>query len=404
MFSIQKVGFGIACVCNMVTIKNIQMRSAMSHLDIDRQTKFYEVRLEGVSLLGEVVANVDASTLLHAGPPFVDSMIPAAVRNAAIHALMFERLAKTPEEAAALIDQGKVRFQPAQDWGVVTPLAQVVSASMPVFVFGNGDHRAFAPIVEGAPIGLRFGSREPECLDNLALHARFAECELKPLLAKSPVDLASVIGKALDEGNECHSLTDRANAALLEQLPGLSDQYRTLLENSPGFVLPVIMGACGWVLQFSPSSEPTGHQVVAAGGNGVDFGLRLQGQTRWTTIPTQAPEGKRFPNQENRPVLGAIGDSAVIDFCGLGGQALACAPALASDWQALLPDDWKSRPDTILDPETGVVSPSRVLDQQKPPIINLALVSADAMGGILGKGFYQPGLSVFEAAMLGIAS
>jgi len=376
----------------------------MSRLDTDRHTKFKGVFLEGVSQLGEVLANFDTSTLLHAGPPFVDSVLPAPVRNAAIHALMFEGFAETPDDAAELIDDGKVSFQSAQDWGVVTPLAQVVSASMPVFVIGDGDRRAFAPIVEGAPTGLRFGSREPVCLDNLKLHARFAELELKPLLAESPVNLASVIEKALAEGNECHSLTDRANAALLEQLQGLSDQYRTLLESSPGFVLPVLMGACSWLLRFGPSSEQTGHGVFAAGGNGVHFGLRLRGQSRWTTIPAQPPEGKRFAHQENRPALGAIGDSAVIDFCGLGGQALECAPTVVSDWQTLLPDDWKSRPDTILNPDTGVVCPSRVLDQQKAPIINLALVGADAMGGILGKGFYQPDLSIFEAAMAGTAS
>jgi hypothetical protein len=373
----------------------------MSLLDTNRHTKFNGVFLEDVSLLGKVLANFDSSTLLHAGPPFVDSVIPAPVRNAAIQALMFENLAETPDEAAALIDNGKVSFQPAQDWGVVIPLAQVVSASMPVFVIGAGDRHAFAPIVEGAPIGLRFGSREPVCLDNLKLHARFAELELKPLLAESPVSLAPVIEKALAEGNECHSLTDRANAALLEQLQGLSDQYRTLLENSPGFVLPVLMGACGWLLRFGPSSEQTRHGVFAAGGNGVHFGLRLRGQTRWTTIPAQPPKGKRFIPQENRPILGAIGDSAVIDFCGLGGQALECAPTVVSDWQTLLPDDWKSRSHAILDPDTGVVCLSRVLDQQKAPIINLALVGADAMGGILGKGFYQPDLSVFEAVMVG---
>jgi hypothetical protein len=373
----------------------------MSLLDTNRHTKFNGVFLEDVSLLGKVLANFDSSTLLHAGPPFVDSVIPAPVRNAAIQALMFENLAETPDEAAALIDNGKVSFQPAQDWGVVIPLAQVVSASMPVFVIGAGDRHAFAPIVEGAPIGLRFGSREPVCLDNLKLHARFAELELKPLLAESPVSLAPVIEKALAEGNECHSLTDRANAALLEQLQGLSDQYRTLLENSPGFVLPVLMGACGWLLRFGPSSEQTRHGVFTAGGNGVHFGLRLRGQTRWTTIPAQPPKGKRFIPQENRPILGAIGDSAVIDFCGLGGQALECAPTVVSDWQTLLPDDWKSRSDAILDPDTGVVCLSRVLDQQKAPIINLALVGADAMGGILGKGFYQPDLSVFEAVMVG---
>ena len=376
----------------------------MSLIDTDRHKKFIGIFLEGVSPLGEVLPNFDTTILLHAGPPFYDSPIPAAVRNAAIQALMFEGLATRPDDAAVLIDQGKVSFQPAQDWGVVTPLAQVVSASMPVFVIGDGDRVAFAPVVEGAPTGLRFGSRESVCLDNLECHARFAELELKPLLAESPVNLETVIGKALAEGNECHSSTDRANAALLEQLRGLSDDYRSLLENSPGFVLPILMGACGWLLQFGQSSAQTEPEVVAVGGNGVQFGLRLRGQTSWATTPAQPPEGIRFAGQEHRPVLGAIGDSAVIDFCGLGGQALEFAPEVVSDWQALLPDDWKSRPDTILNPDTGVVCPSRVLAQHKAPIINLALVGEDAMAGILGKGFYQPDLSVFEAATDAAAS
>jgi len=121
-------------------------------------------------------------------------------------------------------------------------------------------------------------------------------------------------------------------------------------------------------------------------------------------VPAQPPEGTRFPHQQGRPVLGAIGDSAVIDFCGLGGQALDHAPSLISDWQSLLPEDWSTRAGNVLDPDSGVVCARRVTEQQTVPIVNLALVSADAAGGILGKGFYQPELSLFKAARAGAAS
>ena len=364
--------------------------------------KFDGITLHGVSLLGDVLPALAESTVLHAGPPFVGSLIPAAVRNAALHALMYEGWAATADEAANLIDEGKVNFQPAQDWGVVTPLAQVVSPSMPVFVIGDGESQMYAPVVEGAPIGIRFGCPEPECLENLRRHARFAMTELAPRLQKSPVQLAVVFQAALAEGNDCHTLTDRANAALLNQIDGLSSDYQSLLESSPGFVLPVMMGAAGWVLRFGSRAPDSSDQVVAAGGNGLHFGIRLSGRQHWSTVVAEPPVGKRFPHQEGRAVLGAIGDSAVIDFCGLGGQALNHAPSLVSDWQSLLPDDWSARPGKVLDPVSGVVCAKRVIAQQSVPIVNLALVSADSAGGILGKGFYQPDLSLFEAAREGV--
>lgn len=373
----------------------------MSSLEGGIHKKFGGTFLKGVRLLGDALPSLNDSTVLHAGPPYVNGSVPAAVRNATIHALLYEGLATTSDQAASLIDSGKVNFQPAQDWGLVTPLAQVVSKSMPVFVIGDGKNQMYAPIVEGAPVGIRFGSPEPECLENLRRHARFAVRELGPQLQKAPVQIAAIIQTALAEGNDCHSLTDRANAALLDQLDGLSGEYRNLLESSPGFVLPILMGAAGWLLRFGPGALDCSGQVVAAGGNGLHFGIRLSGEKHWSTVPAHPPEGTLFPHQEGRPVLGAIGDSAVIDFCGLGGQALGHAPSLVSDWQALLPEDWPSRSEAIMNPESGVVCAQRVTERRTVPIVNLALVSADAAGGILGKGFYQPDLGLFEVARAG---
>ena len=74
---------------------------------------------------------LSAQVLLHAGPPF-RSAPPAPVVHAAIQALVYEGLAADARVAAALLARGEVRLQPAQDYGIVTPLAQVVSASMPL--------------------------------------------------------------------------------------------------------------------------------------------------------------------------------------------------------------------------------------------------------------------------------
>ncbi|BES69224.1 DUF1116 domain-containing protein [Marinobacter nanhaiticus D15-8W] len=362
----------------------------MTQIPDNRYRRFENLRLEGVARLGDVVPDVHTRLLLHAGPPYMAGPLPAPVRNAAINAILFERLADSAEDPAAMLDRGDFKLSPAQDVGVTTPLAQVVSASMPVFVIGDGDRHIYAPLVEGAPPALRFGSPDSQCVDNLRLHARFAALELAASLDKHPVPLARVIEYALANGNDCHTLTDQANQALLSHVSDLSSSYRTLLEQSPGFVLPVLMGACGWLLRYGNSP------ISAGGGNGREFGLRLKGESHWLTTVAEPPTGPRFPAQAGKTALGAIGDSAVIDLCGLGGQALDCARPLANEWRDLLPDDWEHRPDAVLDANTGVVSPAEVVRHQTPPIINLALVGADQDGGILGKGFYLPPLALFQ--------
>jgi hypothetical protein len=366
--------------------------------DKDKHTRFEGIVLDGVSRLDEIHADFDNRVLLHAGPPFVSGDIPTPVRNSAINALLFEGLATTSAEADDLISNGNIDLQPAQNWNVTTPLAQVVSASMPLFAISDGENRAYSPLLEGAPPALRFGSPDAVCLDNLRLHASFAQVELIKSLQGKPVCLATVIRIALSEGNECHTLTDRANAALLDRFQGLSDEYRDLLASTPGFVLPVLMGACRCLLKKGKGS------VEAVGGNGQDFGVRLRGQSDWLTVPARVPDGPRITGKADQPSLPAIGDSAVIDFCGLGGQALESAPTLVEEWQAFLPKSWASRSETVLDPDTGKVCPSRVNRYQTPPIINLAIVGAGSRGGILGKGFYQPDLGLFREIEGGIAS
>jgi hypothetical protein len=336
----------------------------------------------------DVLPQLDRHVLLHAGPDF-HGAAPAPVRHAAVQAILFEGLANDVSTAQALLSMGEVRLSPAQDHGGVTPLAQVVSASMPVAVVGDDASVAWAPLVEGSAPALRFGSAAAEPLQRLHAVSAMGLERLGPWLRLHPLSLAPVIAQAVAAGDECHSRTGAANAALIDALAGLGSDDRAALSCSPGFVLTILMAAACWRLR----RQHTG--IAAVGGNGSRFGVRLHGEAHWRCGPAQAPAGTRLAGRESTPALGAIGDSAVIDFCGLGGQALACAPALREEWRALLPADLRAARDAVIDPATGLVDPARLVDGRVMPLVNLALLDRDGQHGLIGRGFYRPEPALF---------
>lgn len=350
-----------------------------------RAEPFAGATLFGAGPLSDALPALRKGTLLHAGPPLGKDPIPAALRNAVIQAMLFEGMAATETEATRRFDAGAITLEPAQDHGVVTPLAQVVSASMPVLHVGSADHVVFAPVTEGAPPALRFGNTQPACLDNLRTWRRIVLEQLRGVLARAPIPIQAVIQEALENGDECHSRTAAANRALSRRC--MDAALRERLDANPSFVLPVIMAGCAWMLQRGPG------EIRAAGGNGVRFGLKFKNEAEWRSIPADSPIGTRLPGREHAPVLGAIGDSAIVDLCGLGGQALAFAPALVEEWSDLLPADWRDYPN-LLDPRGGL--DTRLVAQRGlTPIVHLAMLDGDGRLGLVGRGFYRPSADLF---------
>jgi hypothetical protein len=329
-----------------------------------------------------------ASVLLHAGPPFRGAA-PAPVLNSAVQAVLFEGLAADDAAARALLSRGEIRLQPAQDHGVVTPLAQVVSASMLLVAVRQQDQVCHAPIIEGPAPALRFGSAAPECALRLRAIGRWLDSAVAPLVRREPPAVDELIRIAVDAGEECHARTAAANEALVSALHGLGALHAASLRASPAFVLPVLMAAAAAALRTRRSA------VEAIGGNGVDFGVRRRGSPGWRQLPAQAPRGVRLPGSETSVALGAIGDSAVIDFCGLGGQALSAAPQLAAEWSDVLPADALARRGQLIDPRTGLVDPDRITRGALAPLINLAIIDRDGQAGLIGRGVYAPPVGLF---------
>lgn len=399
----------------------------------------------GVMRRQDALPSLPREILLHAGPPLAGeggaaaTMVPAPIRRAALQAILFEGMADTLDDAAVLLDSGAVRLEPAQDHGVATPLAQVVSASMPLAVVGDAHRLAFAPLIEGPPPALRFGTLAPEALDRLAAVSALGLEQLDAHLRAWPVNMATVIAAALRGGDECHARTGVANAALVSALGasphgtaaagmggavvatnantvGATDAAAAAavagaagaagaagnatldgdvigyVAGNPGFVLPILMATACWHLRRQTDG------IAAVGGNGASFGVRLHGTRAWHTVAATPPVGTRLAGREAVDPLGAIGDSAVIDFCGLGGQALAYAPQLLEEWRTWLPTDALDRRAQLVDDTTGIVSLTRMRAKGLAPIVNLAILDRDGEAGLIGRGSYMPSLALANVA------
>jgi uncharacterized protein DUF1116 len=330
------------------------------------------------------------TVLLHAGPRYSGAP-PAPVLNTAAQALVLEGAAADLADARGRLARSEFGLEPAQNHGIVTPLAQVVSASMRLVAVEQRGVVRYAPAVEGAAPALRFGSLDPACLKRLETVGEWLDRELAPRVRRAPLDIARIVRRAIDAGDECHARTGAAQAALVEGFTDLPNALAAALAAMPAFALPVLMAAAAAALVAG------GSEIEAAGGNGIDFGIRLRGARTWRCASAEPPRGALFAGRA-AAVLPAIGDSAVVDFCGLGGQALAAAPELVEEWQAVLPADALERRGALLDPVTGTVDPRRVAAQGVGPLVNLAMLDPAGELGLIGRGCYEVPVGLFAAA------
>ena len=98
---------------------------------------------------------LESHVLLHSGPPAESDHVIPTLNSAAV-ACVFEGWARDLDEADAMIASGGVRFEPAQDRNVATPLAAVVSASMQVVELSDlkgAGKPAYAPLNGGGTVG-----------------------------------------------------------------------------------------------------------------------------------------------------------------------------------------------------------------------------------------------------------
>lgn len=352
-------------------------------------------QLDGCAALGSLVA-LPEQTLLHAGPPFQKGeAVPAPVLNSAAAAAQFEGWAPDVAQARGAIASGEIRLAPAQDHAVVTPLAFVMSPSMPALRVSDAARHAsprYTPVNDGPPpAALRFGAHHEGQLERLALLGRIGPALSRAL--RDPVPILPVMSAGLAGGDDLHGRVSAANATFVDVLaPRLSGEAGAYLSLANQFVLNVIMAACAVMIGAGDGVEGS-RLVTAAGGNGISFGWRLASAPGvWRTAAAAAPVGPHFPNTVGRRFLPAIGDSAVIDACGFGAASLRHAPDMIAALRGHVPDGYfdATASDAFIGAHPAFPPDLKLgldIDAEGPARgVMLAAIDACGEAGLVGRG------------------
>ena len=348
--------------------------------------------------------------LLHAGPPLADPLSPPPVLwSSALLTCVHEGWAPDLDGAEALLRSGAVAWQPAQAWGCVVPLAFVVSAGTPLFEVGDGaGARMHAPVSAVRGPDTRMGSRDLAVLPRLARRdACIAPAWQTALAARGPLPLLPLAALGLAGGDDLHSRTAAANAELTAWLRQAGEgAVADDVAATPLFFLTLWMAASALMLRAAELAPDARSLVTRAGGNGQQFGIALAGAPEdWCVVAAEPPAGKRLAGAPEALVCGAIGDSAVIDLYGCGGQALAGAAEPLLAFEGFVPADHARLAGRLMAAPHPVLRRPVALDASRvcaaglTPLVALAMIAADGRAGFAGRGLYRPPLDLFERAL-----
>lgn len=351
--------------------------------------------------------NLPEKVVLHAGPP--TSGAPSApIRNSAAMAVLFEGWADTEAEAFRMIDRGAVQLAPAQDHATVVPLAAVLTRSMLVQVVAdhhNANNRAFSPLNGGNGPAMRLGKAGADVVQHLHwLNGKFATL-LRSLL-KQPVPLLPIANAALARGDDLHGRTAAATDILIRQLFGVAEPI-PFLQQGPSFFLNLWMAACK-CMALAPAGMGGSSAVIAIGGNGNEFGLKVAGYPDcWFTAKAAPPSGALEAGFGADDRLGAIGDSAIVDAQGFGAMAMHCAPAQEKGLGPFMPSPSRELGGDVMSaddprfPEFAIRSglfARHIADRAATPAISLGVLDRSGQNGRIGGGVYVTPREPFVAA------
>lgn len=297
--------------------------------------------LVGMGVALDVIPGMKKNLILHAGPPVTWERMCGPMRGGIMAALMYEGLAASPKEAERLAASGKIKYEPCHEHNAVGPMAGIISASMPVFIVRNEEHGNVAYVTQNEGLGkvLRYGAFSPDVIERLKWMEKVLYPTLKAAIESlGRVDLKSMVAQALHMGDEVHN-RNRAGTSLLYRAlapaviktckdPETAAKSLEFINGNDHFFLNLSMALCKVSLDAGRGVKDSSLVVVMAR-NGTDFGVQLSGTAgKWFTGPAAVPDALYFPGYSKADANPDIGDSSITETNGLGGFAIAAAPAI----------------------------------------------------------------------------
>jgi hypothetical protein len=294
--------------------------------------------------------------------------------------------------------------------------------------------RTFCSLNEGLGKVLRYGAYDDTVLTRL----RWMRDVLGPALQRAVrrlrdagghVDATGILTQMLQMGDEAHNRNRAGTLMLLRDLSpslvtsgldaaDLAEVFRFIGGNDH-FFLNLAMPACKLALDAA-RDIPGSTMVVAMARNGTDFGIQVSGTgDEWFTGPAQVPDGLFLGDYGPDDANPDIGDSAITETAGIGGFAMATAPAIVRLVGGSVPDAlatsrrmheiclgenprWSIPVLEFQGVATGI-DVTRVCRTGILPQINTGMAGKVAGTGQVGAGLVNPPAEVFPAALARLA-
>ena len=279
---------------------------------------------------------------------------------------------------------------------------------------------------------LRYGAYGPEVLTRL----RWMGDVLGPLLQAAvrgtaeATDVTGILTQMLQMGDEAHNRNRAGTLMLLRDLsPAMVTsgfERRDVAEvlrfvgGNDHFFLNLAMPACKLALDAA-RDVPGSTMVVAMARNGTDFGIQVSGTgDEWFTGPAQVAEGLFLGDYGPDDANADIGDSAITETAGIGGFAMATAPAIVRLVGGSVPDAlattrrmheitlaenprWSVPVLEFQGTPTGI-DVTKVCRTGILPQINTGMAGRVAGVGQVGAGLVTPPAEIFPKALAALAA
>ncbi|GGI04246.1 DUF1116 domain-containing protein [Egicoccus halophilus] len=376
---------------------------------------------------------IETGQFLHAGPPITWERASGPLRGALIGAMLYEGMADTPEQAIAIAERGELELAPCHSRAAVGPMAGVVSPSMPMFAVENGafGNRAYCTLNEGLGKVLRYGAYGPEVIERLQWMQQVLAPAMDAAVGRlGSLDLRALIVQALQMGDELHNRNRAASALFVREVvpplleagidpSELADVVRFINGNEHFFLN---LGMPAGKAAVDPARDLPGCTVVVAmARNGTDFGIQVSGTgDRWFTGPAQVPDGLFLGDYGPEDANPDIGDSTITETSGVGGFAMAAAPAIVRFVGGEVGDALTATR-TMYDLALGEhphyqipilefrgtpvgIDATRVVRTGIVPAVNTGIAGREAGVGQVGAGLVEPPMEAFVQAVAALAA
>ena len=265
----------------------------------------------------------------------------AAARSSARSCSKAGPIRSTPRARSST--RGGVELEPCHHHGAVGPMAGIISPSMPLGWSRTRSHgnRAYCNFNEGLGKVLRFGANGPEVIDRLRWIASDARADVaRRAEAHRRHRIDAVDGAGARHGRRGPQPQRRGHGAPV-QAPCACAVRRhrprdaaarslAFLAGNDHFFLNLSMAACKAMLDAAHGRCPAARMVVGDGAQRRQLrrSPRRAPASAGSRRPPIRSTGLYFPGYSVADAAPDLGDSAITETAGVGGFAMAAAPAI----------------------------------------------------------------------------